>query len=145
MKNIIILQIYTGDKKNALLNLRKISDPRHLSQILIFLIERGEIKLVANFLKSRSEDKSGYISYTKGILEEKLGNTEKALLYYKKAFDQNPYDPYIAYAYARMLEIKGLNEKALQVYRYINSISFSDNNLRKIVNDRIKLLGGSYE
>ncbi len=145
LKNIIVLQIYTGEKNNALSNLKKIKNPQAISQILIFLIENGEINLVRGFLSNKLEDKSGYLSYTKGVLEEKSGEIEKAHEYYKKAFKLNPYDPYIAYAYARILEIKGLTKKAFQVYRYINRMSISDNNLRKIVEDRIKLLGGSYE
>ena len=145
MKNILILQIYTGEKKKALTNLKKIRDARYLSQILIFLIENGEINLVKKFLKNKTEDRTGYLSYTKGILEEKSGNIEKAYIYYKKAFEKNPYDPYIAYAYARILEMKDLPEKAVQVYKQINKIPFSDNNLKKIVQERIKLLGGSYE
>ena len=145
LKNIIILQIYTGRKETALAQLRKIKNPQHISQILTFLIQNGEVDFVRDFLDKEKKDSSGYISYTRGILEEKLGNTEKAFIYYKKAFEENPYDPYIAYAYARILEIKDLPDKALQVYKHINKISFSDNNLRKIVKDRIKLLGGSYE
>ena len=145
LKNIIILQIYTGKKDTALTQLRKIKNPQHISQILTFLIQNGEIDFVRDFLDKEKEDSSGYLSYTRGILEEKSGNTEKAFIYYRKAFEKNPYDPYIAYAYARILEIKGLPEKAVQVYKHINKISFSDNNLRKIIQERIKLLGGSYE
>jgi len=146
LKNIIALQIYTGDKNSAINNLKKIKNPKNLSQILIFLIEKGEIDFVKDFIKKISvEDKTGYIYYTMGILEEKSGNIEKAYTNYKKAFLKNPDDPYIAYGYARILEIKGFTDKAYQVYLHINKNSNPDNNLKKIVNERIKLLGGSHE
>lgn len=146
LKNIIILQIYTGKEEDAVKNLNKIRNEKFLSDILLSLIEKGKTDIVKDFLEKNIKDRnSADLHYVAGILQEKSGNTAKALFHYKKAFELNPSDPYIAYAYARILEISGKPSTAVNIYRHITELPETDNELKEIAVRRIKALGGNYE
>ncbi|SNZ02876.1 hypothetical protein SAMN06265182_0233 [Persephonella hydrogeniphila] len=146
LKNIIILQIYTGEEDKAIKNLNKIQDDKILSDILLSLLEKGNIEVVRSFLEKNIKNrKSGDLYYVAGILQEKEGKLKDAFYYYKKAFNLKPSDPYIGYAYARLSEILGKHSLAVRIYRYLIQLPYTDNRLREIISERIRVLGGSDE
>lgn len=69
-----------------------------------------------NFLNA---DKTGYTHLALAVYFERNDDINKAYLYYQKAYNTNRYDMYLAYAYARVCEIKEDYKKALFLYRNI--------------------------
>ncbi|WP_029522177.1 tetratricopeptide repeat protein [Persephonella sp. KM09-Lau-8] len=142
LKNIILLKLETGRASDIQNYLNRIKNKEFLSEILIGLIDTGNTQIVHDYLtKNLKNDTSGYLYYVAGYLYEKEGKYKEALKYYKTAYKLNRKDPYIAYAYARILELNGEYTKALNVYKSINLSKITDNNLREVVAERIRLLG----
>jgi len=74
-------------------------------------------------------DKSGYIHLALGVYFERNEMYIKAHSYFKKAYDINRYDVYLAFAYARSCEIESDYKKAAFVYKMI-----SDNREDRLLN-----------
>ncbi|WP_297454176.1 tetratricopeptide repeat protein [Persephonella sp.] len=142
LKNIILLKLQTGKTSDIQNYLNKIKNKEFLSEILMELIDTGNTQIVHDYLtKNLKNDKTGYLYYVAGYLYEKEGKYKEALKYYKVAYKLNKEDPYIAYAYARILELNREYAKALKIYKSINLSKITDNNLREVVAERIRLLG----
>ncbi len=62
-------------------------------------------------------DRSGRLALLLGYYYEKKNNINKALGYYKIAYDKNPFDPYNMIAYARALDMQKQYKKALILYQ----------------------------
>ncbi len=142
LKNIVAIEISLGHISDLPVFIKKIKNPEFLSEILIELIEKGETSFVHDYLtKNLQNDKSGYLNYVAGYLYEKEGDYKKAEVYYQKAYELNRKDFYLGYAYARILEINGNYSKALKIYKEIKKLHITDNKLREVVAERIKLIG----
>lgn len=64
-------------------------------------------------------DDTGYIHLALGVFMERNESYKKAHDYFKKAYDINRYDLYLAYAYARSCEIENDYKKAAFIYKII--------------------------
>jgi len=71
---------------------------------------------LSDYLK---DDQLGYLHLALGVFFERNENFEKAHRYYKKSYDLNRYDMYLAYAYARSSEIQSDYKNALFMYGII--------------------------
>ncbi|WP_457644355.1 tetratricopeptide repeat protein [Persephonella sp.] len=141
LHNILILAVETGNIQELRKYLPEIKSEETISSIVIKLVDNEKYSLAKEVLNSYADqDKKGLIDYAKGYFYENTGNTSEAIFYYERAYSKNPSDPYIAYAYARMLEIKGAQNKAYKVYRKILNLSCENEFLLNVVRERINLL-----
>lgn len=69
-------------------------------------------------------DRSGYIHLALGVYFERNEQFKQSHKFYKRAYDLNRYDLYLAFAYARSCEIESQYKKAIFIY---NLISQSNN------------------
>ncbi|MBK3331622.1 tetratricopeptide repeat protein [Persephonella atlantica] len=145
LTNIIILKIGAGE--GDIKEIEKIKDTENIYKIALFAINRNRSYLVEKFIKKRlSTDSSGILHYLLGIIYEKNGQLIDAEEEYKKAFELNQTDPYVSYAYGRILEINKKYRLSRKIYEYtLKIIKSKDTKLRKTVSERLKILGGSYE
>ncbi len=145
LTNIIILKMQLG-LEGAEKEIENIKNIRNLYKIAIFAVNSGKDGLIKNILQKRSSDSSGTVNYLLGVIYEKEGKLKEAEKAYEKAFKQNPSNPYISYAYGRILEI---NEKLFlsqKIYEHtLKIINNKNTKLRKIVIQRLEATGGSYE
>ena len=91
-----------------------------VSGLIIEMIDSG-YKKEANQILSEliNKDKTGYLLYSKGYLEEKNNNLKEALSFYQKAYEKNKKDPFISYSYGKLEEKNKNYEKALKIYKDI--------------------------
>ena len=84
---------------------------------------------------STSVDKSGTVYYTAGQIHERLQNYKAAEKAYGNALAMHPADPYILYAYARMLDINMKLGEAVEAYSKISRLD-AEPTIKKAASDR---------
>ncbi len=141
LNNILILAVDIGKIDDLKKYISKTKNEEIISSVAIRLVDNGRFYLAQKILKKYQKRNKGYIDYAYGYYFESTGDISKSLFYYEKAYSKIPSDPYIAYAYARILEIKGMLDKAYKIYKKILNLSCDDEMLIKVVNERIGLLG----
>ncbi|WP_457624366.1 tetratricopeptide repeat protein [Persephonella sp.] len=140
LKNIIVLQILTGNFEDLYRYIPQLKEESYIADIAISLIDSGHLNRAEEFLSRFIGMSSPYILYAWGILLEKQGKYQQALVYYRKAYQLNPYDQYIAYAYGRILEINGFYKKAVNIYTGMLNLEGLDKRIKEILQERIKIL-----
>lgn len=103
-------------------------------------LEAGRSDLYSTLSPHLVYDKSGKLSMLCGYFFEQEKNRERADLFYKMAYESNPSDPHILYAYARSVDITGDKEKAIYLYTQITQMSGEFETLRTSVQSRIQAL-----
>ena len=146
LTNIIILKIKSGNN-NIKEEIKSIKSEKNLYKIALVAINSGKYQLIKEFLQKRSsQDSSGITDYLLGIIYEKEGKLNDAEKQYKEAFRKNPSNPYISYAYGRILEINGKRSISRKIYEHtLKIIKDKSSKLWKVVYERLKTSGGSYE
>ncbi len=138
LEKLAFIYIQTGqiEKLNKLSEF--IKNNQNLSKkISIKLIKLGYLDFAKNFIRINIlniADRNLLI----GMLYEKSGNIDNALIAYEEAFKFNK-QPIYAYSYGRILEIKGEYKKALEVYKKAKN---NNDKFYKIIKERIKFLEG---
>lgn len=103
-------------------------------------LESGRTDLYNDLSPHLIYDKSGKLALLCGYFFERQKNSDKASSFYTMAYNANPSDPYILYAYARNTDLKGDREKAIYLYTQILSLSGDFESIRTIAQSRIRFL-----
>jgi len=141
LKNIILLKITTGRKDGISAYINKLSNDRYIADVILGLINTGNTGMASELLDIfLSREPSPFLLYAKGVLLEKEGKFQHALVYYKKAYQMKPDDPYIGYAYGRILEINRQYKNAVNIYRAVIKLEHIDDRLRDVIQERIRIL-----
>lgn len=85
-------------------------------------------------------DKSGRLAMLCGYHFEYEGDLNRSHTFYKMAYDANPSDPHILYAYARSIDIQGNTPQALFHYNQITQLGTIHDTLRTAAQSRIRQL-----
>lgn len=85
-------------------------------------------------------DKSGKLSMLCGYFFEQENDPKRAAAFYKMAYDANPSDPHILYAYARSVDLSGNKEQALYCYTQLSQLGSEFEILRTTAQSRIQTL-----
>ncbi len=138
LNNLLVLYVKTG-QENKILNYTNKINENILLNITLELINYGKIEK-AKFILDKISKKgiNGYLSYA--ILYEKSGYLDKAMKYYKLAYNENPENPLYGYYYARALEMNKKYKKAYFIYNNILKSKVENKNLKNIIKNRIKIL-----
>ncbi|RMA97534.1 tetratricopeptide repeat protein [Hydrogenothermus marinus] len=141
--NLVYLLIVNGDiekLQQAISKYKIYEKPKIFTKTVALLLKFQKFSTAEEILNKYCQKNQKYLClYLKGLFYEKTGHLKDALTYYEKAYKMRPNDSLIAYSYARILDIKGNYEKAVNIYKEILSLDISDN-LRKIVKNRINVL-----
>jgi tetratricopeptide (TPR) repeat protein len=137
---LLNLYLITNNWKYLNSLLPELKDEKSIYSFLIQLINRNQIENADKILTEKIKfDKNGYLLYVKGLILEDRGDFKKAEKFYKKAYEKNNLDPYLAYSYGRILEINKKYTKALNIYLNTKNLHL-DKNLQKTIQQRISIL-----
>ena len=103
-------------------------------------LETGVSDLYATLSPHLIYDKSGRLAVLCASFFERQGNSARAKSLYKMAYEANPNDPHILYAYARDADISGDKEKALYLYTQLSQLGANFEPLRIASQSRIQAL-----
>lgn len=101
-------------------------------------LESGRSDLYETLSPQLIFDKSGKLSLLCGYFYEKENNPSRAAAFYKMAYDANPSDPHILYAYARSVDTKGDKDQAIYLYTQLAQIGANFEPLRSASQSRIQ-------
>lgn len=85
-------------------------------------------------------DKSGRLAMLCGYHFEYAGDLTRSHTFYKMAYDANPSDPHILYAYARSVDMKGEIKQAIFYYTQITQFGSAHETLAQTAQSRINTL-----
>jgi len=113
---------YLYGKKGAWFEAEEIIKKEKYSSKLIYAYAYGALESnQENFIQSLSEhiliDKTGKLALLAGYYYEQKEDMQRALVYYKMAYEKNPSSLYDIYAYARALDIQKRPKEALKYYK----------------------------
>ncbi len=138
----LYLQVNSWETLNSIIS--KLENEKIIYSFLTQLVNNNQIQLADKIISQKIKfDKNGYLFYLNGIILETKGNTEKAELSYRIAYQKNKADPYLVYSYGRILEINKKYEDALNIYLQAEKLDI-DNNLKSIITERISILRGNF-
>ncbi|MCX6060992.1 MAG: tetratricopeptide repeat protein [Campylobacterales bacterium] len=103
-------------------------------------LETGVSDLYAILSPHLIYDKSGRLAILCASFFERQGNSARAKSLYKMAYEANPNDPHILYAYARNVDMSGDKEKAIYLYTGLTQLGSDYEALRSASISRINLL-----
>jgi len=101
----------------------------------------GQESFYSNLSKYIPYDKSGKLMLLSGYYFELKHKTERALTFYKMAYEQNPTNSYNLYAYARAEDIQHHLKKALSLYKKIVATTDISTQIYKEAKKRIYKIG----
>ncbi len=143
LNKLLILNYQQKNWANIDALLPELKDEQTIYSFLLNLINDNQITFAKEILdKKINLDKNGYLFYLNGMIFENQGDLLQAENSYKKAFEKNSTDPYLAYSYGRILEINKKYSQALNVYLQTEKLDL-DNQLKTIIQQRISILRGS--
>lgn len=113
---------YLYGKRGAWFDAKKIIDKQKYTSKLLYAYAYGAVQTnQQNFINNISPyiilDRRGRIALLAGSYFENQHNLNKALAYYKMAYEKNPSDVYNIFAYARALDLNKHPTQALQYYK----------------------------
>jgi len=113
---------YLYGKRGAWFDAKKIIDKQKYTSKLLYAYAYGAVQTQQqNFIKNISPyiilDRRGRIALLVGSYFENKHNVNKALAYYKIAYEKNPSDVYNIFAYARALDFNKHPIQAIQYYK----------------------------
>ncbi len=101
----------------------------------------GQENYYSNLSKYISYDRSGKLMLLSGYYFEMKEQRERALTFYKMAYEQNPSDIYNLYAYARAEDILNHKKSALSLYKKITKLADVSSEIYKVAKKRESQLG----
>ncbi|WP_456485936.1 tetratricopeptide repeat protein [Hydrogenimonas sp.] len=101
-------------------------------------LRKNEIEHIIPFARL---DRSGRLMLVLGLFFERDNRLQEAFRWYSAGYTINPADPYVAYAYARILDMRGHKKEAVRIYEHILRIPFAKKNLQKYAQLRLRQLG----
>ncbi|MDP3588744.1 MAG: hypothetical protein Q8R58_11880 [Sulfuricurvum sp.] len=126
---------------------KKIEGKRGINDYLyaygVGALESGRSDLYNSLSSYLIYDKSGKLSMLCGYFFEQENNTERSNIFYKMAYNANPSDPHILYAYARSVDISGDNKQAIYLYTQLTQSGSEFESLRMVSKSRIQALRNS--
>ncbi len=103
-------------------------------------LEAGRSDLYSALSPHLIYDKSGKLAMLCGYFFEQEKNTERSKAFYTMAYEFNPSDPHILYAYARSVDMSGDKEKAIYLYTQISQLGSEFESLQLTSRSRIQAL-----
>jgi tetratricopeptide (TPR) repeat protein len=138
--NLIVVCIRMGDLPCAEGVLEE--NPRE-DLVYTYLLELSRSGLQREAIRSSQKylhlDREGFVSFATGYAYETLGDYESALKNYKTAYTKNPYNPYFAYNYARLLDYTRNYREAFRIYSTLKGLKI-DPSIKRSVEERLKIL-----
>lgn len=136
---------YLYGKRGAWAEAKRIIEKQKYASNLIYAYAYGAIQTNQdNFSKDFAEyimmDRTGRLALLAGYYFEQREDMQRALAYYKMSYTKNPSDVYNMFAYARALDIKHEDTKALKFYKKILSRINKNNEYYDVVRARISQL-----
>ncbi|MDD5210778.1 MAG: hypothetical protein PHV62_00040 [Sulfuricurvum sp.] len=126
---------------------KKIEGKRGINDYLysygIGALEAGRSDLYTSLSPYLAYDKSGKLSMLCGYFFEQENNIERSNAFYKMAYNANPSDPHILYAYARSVDISGEKKQAIYFYTQLTQLGSDFETLRTASKSRIQALRDS--
>jgi len=104
-------------------------------------VESNQDSYYDDMLPYITQDNSGRLMVLSGYYFEKRDDMQRALSFYKMAYEKNPSNIYNTYAYARALDIEQ-NEKAKSLYLEALKNIDTSHQLYAIIKKRFNVLGG---
>lgn len=138
--NLVVVAVRMGDLKRAEEIVEETKSEKVAYTYLIELSKQNlQEEAVKRGEKYSSLDKKGFISFALGYAYETLGEYGKALENYKRAYDKDPYNPYFAYNYARLLDYTGDYMSAFRIYSKLKGLEL-DPKIKRAVEERLRQL-----
>lgn len=103
-------------------------------------LEAGRSDLYSSLSPYLVYDKSGRLSMLCGYFFEQEHNLERSNAFYKMAYDANPSNPHILYAYARSVDLTGNKEQALYFYTQLTQLGSEFESIKTASRSRIQSL-----
>ena len=144
-RRIINNLCYLYGKRGAWLNAKEIIEKEKYASKFIYAYAYGALESNQDhFIQNLSEyilmDKTGKLALLGGYYYEQKEDMQRAIQYYKMAYEKNPSNWYNIYAYARALDIQKKTQKALHYYeKVLQKLKQSEKNYNLVYN-RIKQL-----
>lgn len=137
---------YLYGKRGAWLQAKDIIDKQRYINRLLYAYAYGAVETnQEDFYNNLSQyimiDKSGRLSLLSGYYFEKQDRMQRALGFYKMAYEKNPSDLYNLFAYARAEDIAQNYKKATLLYKNILKRVDSSNPLYSSAKERVTQLG----
>ncbi|EDP76667.1 tetratricopeptide repeat protein [Hydrogenivirga sp. 128-5-R1-1] len=140
VNNLLVTYARLGEFAKAEELLRRFPEERFLYSYLVELTKNGRLNIALKLSKKFLHlDRKGYVHFARGYVYERLGRVGDALAEYRRAYEKNPADPYLAYNYARLLESAGMYREAYRLYEKLKSLELEPN-LKDIVERRLRYL-----
>jgi Flp pilus assembly protein TadD len=139
LSNLLYLYGLRGNWVSA----RELIKKRHGLDTLVYAyalgaihgFRRNEIKHLVPFARL---DGSGRLKLLLGVFYERDGEMKKAFRWYEAGYAVNPGDPYVAYAYARILDMANRGKEAAKIYERIVQMPFAQKDLRENALQRLR-------
>jgi len=133
---------YLYGKNGAWIQAKDIINKQRYQSKLLYAYANGAARtLQPNFYKNLKEyivlDKSGHLALLAGYYFEQKHQMQKALTFYKRAYEKNKNDIYNSYAYARYLDIIGKQQEAITLYKKLYVQTKEGSNIYKAVKLRL--------
>jgi len=136
---------YLYGKRGAWLNAKEIIEKEKYASKFIYAYAYGALESNQDhFIQNLSEyiliDKTGKLALLGGYYYEQKEDMQRALGYYKMAYEKNPSNWYNIYAYARALDIQNEPRKALRYYEKVLAKMHKDAKNYQLVYNRVQQL-----
>jgi tetratricopeptide (TPR) repeat protein len=138
---------YLYGKRGAWFGAKEIIEKEKYASKLIYAYAYGALEsnqegFIHNLAEYILMDKTGKLALLAGYYYEQKEDMQRALSYYKMAYEKNPSNKYNIYAYARALDIQNDDKKALRYYKKVlQKMKKSENNYNLIYNRILQLKG----
>jgi len=129
-------------KNGAWIQAKDVIDKQRYQSKLVYAYANGAVRtLQPNFYENLKEyimlDRSGHLALLAGYYFEQKNQMQKALAFYKRAYEKNKNDIYNSYAYARYLDIIGKKQEALALYKKLYTQTKEGSGIYKAVKLRL--------
>jgi len=133
---------YLYGRNGAWLEAKAVIDRQRYQAKLVYAYANGAVRTAQkNFYDNLKEyimlDRSGHLALLAGYYFEQKEQKQKALRFYKRAYEKNKNDIYNSYAYARYLDIIGVKQEALALYRKIYPRTKEGSDIYKAIKFRL--------
>ena len=138
--NLIVVSTRIGDFRRSEEIIEHHKDEKLAYTYLMELINLGrQAQAIEVAKKYISMNTKGFISFALGYAYETMGDYKKALENYEAAYRKDPYNPYFAYNYARLLDYTRNYAEAVRIYRTLKDLEV-DPKIKRSVEERLMQL-----
>lgn len=129
-------------KNGAWVQAKDVIDKQRYQSKLVYAYANGAVRtLQPNFYENLKEyimlDRSGHLALLAGYYFEQKHQMQKALAFYKRAYEKNKNDIYNSYAYARYLDIIGKKQEAIALYKKLYTRTKEGSDIYKAIKLRL--------